>query len=69
MWFLLEGLDSMLGIMEGVAVILADELKDQGTFFPILSLLSFIPLPRCQPLIHSITVSADRSFNFVRKLQ
>ena len=29
-WLLLEGLDSVSGIMESVAVMLADELKDQG---------------------------------------
>jgi hypothetical protein len=32
MWFLLEGLGSVSAIMESVAVVLADELKDQGTF-------------------------------------
>jgi hypothetical protein len=31
MWFLLEGLDSVSGIIESIAVMLADELKDQGT--------------------------------------
>jgi len=30
MWFLLEGLDSVSAIMESVAVMAADELKDQG---------------------------------------
>ena len=48
-WFLLEGLDSVSAIMESVAVMLVDELKDQGSVFPILSLLFSIFLARCQP--------------------
>ena len=51
MWFLLEGLDSVSAIMDSVAVMLADELKDQGTFFPIISLHFSILLPRCQPVM------------------
>jgi len=31
MWFFLEGSDSVSGIMESVAIIFADELKDRGT--------------------------------------
>ena len=71
MWFLLEGLDSVSAIMESVAVMHADELKDQGTFFPIISFS--IPLPRCEPAMgisldycfpYPYSFLADRSFDF-----
>ena len=39
MWFLLEGLDSVSGIMESVAIMAAGELKDQGTVILIPSFL------------------------------
>ena len=54
MWFLLESLDSVSGIMENAAVMAADELKDQGTVILIPSFLRSL-----QPLM-----GVDSSFSY-----
>ena len=70
-WFLLEGLDSVSGIMENVAVMAADELKDQGTVILIPSFLRSL-----QPLMgvdssfsYPYSFLSDRSFESERERQ
>jgi hypothetical protein len=69
MWFLLEGLDSVSAIMESVAVLLTDELKDQDTNSIVAPLHPFFHIanPRMGISLNSsdsFYFCSDRFFHF-----